>query len=533
MKHLKFISLISLTIFTFVFAACGGEDDPLPEPSPTPTPVNRQTFTKRWNPDQSMQSRTLNQTVRYHVLVPQEYLNGVPNQTFPVVYLLHGYGESNDSWGPGHFDIQKQDEIARTAGQTGPVIYVMPDGGNSYFVNRFDGSYNYMDMLVNELVPLIDKILPTKANAANRAVAGYSMGGFGALAEAGKNPGVFGTCISLSPSMNTDAQYRTLGAWDSQWGDIFGGRGSIGEARLTSHYRSLCPLHFFADNDATAFTGQTWFIDCGDDEERLYAGSGELHSLLRDKRIPHEYRVRNGAHNSAYWREGLREGLAVFKAASEGGTYVAETPATVSLGATPQSSEISSPCKVQIFKGSGSKNNENTHVIYVELGSGSAASLSAAEIAANLSLSLASKNATLAIVSTADAATTTADAIFQAVESELGLTITDAQRDIIAFGDNTSAIAPLAFSGRSMGSCYFYDSNIAVQSDVTPKGKQYLLHIMDMGKNHREMFNLFCVLRDASVAVDYRVNNGHDTPQSAKYGLANISQIMFNNLPIK
>ena len=51
-----------------------------------------------------------------------------------------------------------------------------------------------------------------------------------------------------------------------------------------------------------------WFIDCGDDDF-LYEGNSLVHIAMRKKEIPHEYRIRNGAHNWTYWRESLPEVL--------------------------------------------------------------------------------------------------------------------------------------------------------------------------------------------------------------------------------
>ena len=47
-----------------------------------------------------------------------------------------------------------------------------------------------------------------------------------------------------------------------------------------------------------------WYIDCGDDDF-LFEGNSLVHIEMRKKEIPHEYRVRNGAHNWTYWRESL------------------------------------------------------------------------------------------------------------------------------------------------------------------------------------------------------------------------------------
>jgi S-formylglutathione hydrolase FrmB len=51
-----------------------------------------------------------------------------------------------------------------------------------------------------------------------------------------------------------------------------------------------------------------WYIDCGDDDA-LSEGNSLLHIAMRNKGIPHEFRIRNGAHNWTYWREALPEVL--------------------------------------------------------------------------------------------------------------------------------------------------------------------------------------------------------------------------------
>jgi enterochelin esterase-like enzyme len=61
------------------------------------------------------------------------------------------------------------------------MIYVMPVGFNSYYVNKYNGQFPYMDMFVDELVPLVDSLFRTKPDPNHRAVMGYSMGGYGAM----------------------------------------------------------------------------------------------------------------------------------------------------------------------------------------------------------------------------------------------------------------------------------------------------------------------------------------------------------------
>jgi S-formylglutathione hydrolase FrmB len=47
-----------------------------------------------------------------------------------------------------------------------------------------------------------------------------------------------------------------------------------------------------------------WFIDCGDDD-RLAEGNMLVHIAMSKKEIPHEFRIRDGAHNWTYWRASL------------------------------------------------------------------------------------------------------------------------------------------------------------------------------------------------------------------------------------
>ena len=56
--------------------------------------------------------------------------------------------------------------------------------------------------------------------------------------------------------------------------------------------------------DADKLKSIKWFIDCGD-EDFLYEGNSLVHIAMTKKKIPHEYRVRDGAHTWTYWRASL------------------------------------------------------------------------------------------------------------------------------------------------------------------------------------------------------------------------------------
>ena len=47
-----------------------------------------------------------------------------------------------------------------------------------------------------------------------------------------------------------------------------------------------------------------WYIDCGDDD-MLSIGNCLVHNAMLKNQIPHEFRVRDGAHTWTYWRDAL------------------------------------------------------------------------------------------------------------------------------------------------------------------------------------------------------------------------------------
>lgn len=260
----------------------------------------------RLRTDQTYYSKLLHRDMSYAVLLPSDYDS--TNTSYPVVYLLHGYGDDETAWYTGgniKFYVDKYSAEIR------PMIYVMPEAFNTYYVNKYNGKYPMMDVLVDELVPAIDSIYRTKADKSHRAVMGYSMGGYGALILPAMNPDVFSVGVSLSMSFRTDQQYiaESQDAFNSQWASNFGGVGSTGESRLTEYFLQHSPFHFFNAASASQYKDLKMFFDCGDDEESLSKTNDSLHCLLRSVGINHQYRVRNGAHTWSYWYGALHEAL--------------------------------------------------------------------------------------------------------------------------------------------------------------------------------------------------------------------------------
>ena len=115
-------------------------------------------------------------------------------ERFPVLYLQHGWGENETSWSKqGHAGLIMDNMIAE--GKIKPFIIVMAYGltNNIKFgtIGQFTAK-EFETLLVDELVPFIDKNYLTKADKWHRAMAGLSMGGMETKLITLRRPEVFG-----------------------------------------------------------------------------------------------------------------------------------------------------------------------------------------------------------------------------------------------------------------------------------------------------------------------------------------------------
>lgn len=138
------------------------------------------------------------------VYLPPSYQANTKRR-YPVVYLLHGYTDSDAKWYGFEKHWMSLPEVlnqAFSANKNQEIIFVTP---NAY--TRFQGSMysnsattgNWEDFVAKELVTYIDKNYRTIPVAASRGLAGHSMGGYGAMRIGQKYPDVFSSLYLLSP----------------------------------------------------------------------------------------------------------------------------------------------------------------------------------------------------------------------------------------------------------------------------------------------------------------------------------------------
>lgn len=252
------------------------------------------------------ESKILGHPVNYSIYLPFDYETS--NRRYPVVYLLHGYTDDETAW-VQFGEINRLADKAIIDGDIPPMIIVMPDAGVTFYINNFDNSVRYEDFFFQEFIPAIESEYRIRSKKEFRGVTGLSMGGYGTLIYALHHPDMFAACAPFSAAIWTDDDALEMSQenWDQVEGVVFG-TGLKGKNRLTDHWKANNPIYIVNNSDPDKIKSVRYYIDIGDGDF-LYRGNSAFHILLRQKEIPHEYRVRDGAHNWTYWRTGIIDAL--------------------------------------------------------------------------------------------------------------------------------------------------------------------------------------------------------------------------------
>ena len=245
--------------------------------------------------EDSVQSAALSRTMKYRVLVPQDYETS--QRRYPVLYLLHGLTGDYTDW----TTRTNLAEYTRTLA----LIVVMPDGENQWYTNAADGSARFEDFIVTDLAADVVRKYRTVNSRYGRAIAGLSMGGYGALKLALKRP----------------AQYAVAGSFSGAFGVTIEGRYD----RMIASVKAPTVSTIFGapdsetrkQNDVLALAtamkpaGAPYlYVDCGT-ADTLLPENRDVIAALHKSGAAYEYHEVAGAHSWDYWDRRIREFLPV------------------------------------------------------------------------------------------------------------------------------------------------------------------------------------------------------------------------------
>ncbi len=234
----------------------------------------------------------------YRIVLPGGYSDAANSaKRYAVVFMLHGLTGHYDNW----TDKTKLAEYAAAHN----LIIVNPEGADGWYTDSATiASDKFESYIIKELIPEIDKKFRTVADRDHRAIAGLSMGGYGAIKFGVKYPGLFVLAGSFSGALGAASitEKQIPGSIGRSIDAIFGASGS--ETRAANDLFVLVRGSTPEKIKTLPFV----YIDCGT-EDFLFKNNQDFAALLLEKKIPHEYRQLPGGHNWKYWNAQVLEFL--------------------------------------------------------------------------------------------------------------------------------------------------------------------------------------------------------------------------------
>lgn len=226
----------------------------------------------------------------YCALLPNGYEGSGVN--YPVLYLLHGLFGRYDDW-------LERTSLARRAARR-RLIVVMPEGGDGWYCDSATAADDkYESYFVRELLPEIDSRYRTISDRGGRAIAGLSMGGYGAFKLAFKRPDLFALAVSLSGAF--DPAERSDEAPGFDWESLrpsilkaFGWAGSSTRAE-NDLYKIVEELPAEKIPELPYL-----YFDCGIEDGFLDANR-RLGLALSTRGVAHRFQEIAGGHDWEYW----------------------------------------------------------------------------------------------------------------------------------------------------------------------------------------------------------------------------------------
>ncbi|MGB7116550.1 MAG: alpha/beta hydrolase-fold protein [Anaerolineales bacterium] len=235
-------------------------------PSPSCTPKNLTCWNEGGRIETgNLKTALLRQPLEYRIYLPPCY-DQQPDRRYPVLYLFHGQGFTADQWERLGVDETANVFIAEKV--LAPFIIVMPHDrfGDHSSMSKFG------QVIMEVLIPWIDKTYRTLPERDHRAVGGLSRGG--------------GWAFDLG---------------FSHW-ELFGAVGAHSPALLNNDTNNMSNM---LDQIPIELSPRI-YIDTGDrDRPTIIESAYLLGDLLNKKGIPHEWYLFTGSHNEDYWRNHL------------------------------------------------------------------------------------------------------------------------------------------------------------------------------------------------------------------------------------
>lgn len=229
-------------------------------------------------------SKSMNKDIPCVIVLPDAYAKS--GQSYPVLYLLHGYSGDYANW------VKNSPDFIKSVDRFG-IIGICPDGhfNSWYFDSPVDSTVKYETFVSKEVPAYVDQHYRTKKDRKFRALGGLSMGGHGALYLGILHKDFFGAAVSMSGGVDFTPFAKN---WDIA--KVLGPYETNKE-RWEQHTAQYLAGTLKNGDLAISF-------ECGTGDFFLGVNRA-LHLKLKNLKIDHDYAERPGQHNWAYWNNAI------------------------------------------------------------------------------------------------------------------------------------------------------------------------------------------------------------------------------------
>jgi enterochelin esterase-like enzyme len=247
----------------------------------------------------SLRSDVLGHEIPFTIYLPDNYQSTIDN--LPVVYLLHGANQNEYSWIENGGVKETLDGLI-SRDRLRPTIVVMPTvGPDSWWV---DGNAEKAETaLIKELFPYIEKKYKAISDRKGRAIAGISMGGYGALNLSLRFPTQFCAAGIISPAIYDPLPPETSSARKSP--QFFTHNVFNPESWMALNYPAN--LQGYTQSNVRV---PVWIVSGGNDHFGIALIAAQLHSrIMKIQPEQVEFRVIEGGHDWMTFRDALPDTL--------------------------------------------------------------------------------------------------------------------------------------------------------------------------------------------------------------------------------
>ncbi len=221
---------------------------------------------------------------------------------YRVLYLLHGTRGSERDW-PRNGGVQETADRLINAGAIKPTIIVMPDGRTSWYVDSaaLGGPGDFERAIDPDVVAMIDHAYPTIPTRAGRAIAGLSMGGYGALRIALMHPDRYGAVGAISPALWVRVTPETVP--DERYDRVF--QGAFGRPFDSRRFVAANPMTMLGTMARRRDVPPIYLAAGHEDYPGVVADTEQFNSALIAAGLVSEFHMVEGRHDWGLWSRQL------------------------------------------------------------------------------------------------------------------------------------------------------------------------------------------------------------------------------------